>query len=148
MSTGDGEARAPALTQRPMPAGLHRRDLLPLPTLVLALRPPRAVAQARYPSRPVQLLVPWAAGGGTDVVARMIASLLERDLGQPFVVVNRTSGGGGGGPPPLPHAPPPGPTLRLLAPAIAKLPWSGRTQAPPPRPTPPAPGNQETPRGL
>ena len=40
-----------------------------------------ALAQARWPNRPIQLLVPWGAGGGTDATARIVGSLLERDLG-------------------------------------------------------------------
>jgi tripartite-type tricarboxylate transporter receptor subunit TctC len=47
-----------------------------------------------YPDRPLTLIVPWGAGGGTDAVARMIASLMEKDLGQPVNVVNRTGGSG------------------------------------------------------
>lgn len=50
-----------------------------------------AAAQA-YPSRPVTLIVPWGAGGGTDATARIIASLLEKELGQPMTVVNRKIG--------------------------------------------------------
>ncbi len=46
-------------------------------------------AQAQYPQRPVQLIVPWGAGGGTDATARIIAALLEKELKQPFNVVNR-----------------------------------------------------------
>jgi tripartite-type tricarboxylate transporter receptor subunit TctC len=45
-------------------------------------------------SRPITLIVPWGAGGGTDAVARMIGSLMEKDLGQPVNVVNRTGGSG------------------------------------------------------
>ena len=52
-----------------------------------------AFAQA-YPSRPVTVVVPWGAGGGTDATARIVAALLEKDLGQPFNVVNRTGGSG------------------------------------------------------
>ncbi len=52
-----------------------------------------AMAQT-YPDRPITMVVPWGAGGGTDAVARMIASLMERDLGQPINVVNRTGGSG------------------------------------------------------
>ena len=37
-----------------------------------------ALAQPRWPVRPVQLLCPWAAGGGTDAVVRIIANLLEK----------------------------------------------------------------------
>jgi tripartite-type tricarboxylate transporter receptor subunit TctC len=40
-------------------------------------------AQA-YPARPVTVVVPWGAGGGTDATARIVAALLEKDLGQPF----------------------------------------------------------------
>ncbi|EFK97644.1 conserved hypothetical protein, partial [sediment metagenome] len=40
-------------------------------------------AFAQYPNRPITLVVPWGAGGGTDAVARFIASLMEKDLGQP-----------------------------------------------------------------
>ena len=47
-----------------------------------------AMAQ-KYPDRPITLVVPWGAGGGTDAVARMIGSLMEKDLGQPVNVVNR-----------------------------------------------------------
>lgn len=55
--------------------------------------PGAAVAQD-YPERPVTLLVAWDAGGGTDVLARMFASELEKALGQPVNVVNQTGGGG------------------------------------------------------
>ena len=47
-----------------------------------------------YPNRPITFIVPWGAGGGTDAVARIMASLLERDLGKPVNVVNRTGGSG------------------------------------------------------
>jgi len=62
--------------------------------LALALCAIAAAAQAQYPQRPVQLIVPWGAGGGTDATARIIASLLEKELKQPFNVVNRTGGSG------------------------------------------------------
>ena len=51
-------------------------------------------AHAQYPQRPIQLIVPWGAGGGTDATARIIAALLEKDLKQPINVVNRTGGSG------------------------------------------------------
>src|SRR5947209_20254712 len=56
-------------------------------TAGLGLKP--GFAQA-YPARPVTVIVPWGAGGGTDATARIVAALLENDLGQPFNVVNRT----------------------------------------------------------
>jgi tripartite-type tricarboxylate transporter receptor subunit TctC len=51
-------------------------------------------ALAAYPDRPITLIVPWGAGGGTDAVARILATLMEKDLGQPINVVNRTGGSG------------------------------------------------------
>ena len=47
-----------------------------------------------FPDRPVQLIVPWAAGGGMDSVMRIFAAGLEAELKQPVNVVNRTGGGG------------------------------------------------------
>src|SRR5258705_13511947 len=48
-----------------------------------------AAAQEKYPSRTVEIVVPFAAGGGTDVLARLLADGLGRRLGQSFVVLNR-----------------------------------------------------------
>ena len=63
--------------------------------LALAVLATAATAQAQqYPQRPVQLIVPWGAGGGTDATARIIGTLLEKELKQPFNVVNRTGGSG------------------------------------------------------
>ena len=53
-----------------------------------------SIANAAWPERPITLIVPWGAGGGTDATARIIASLLERELKQPVNVVNRTGGNG------------------------------------------------------
>ncbi|WP_332712220.1 tripartite tricarboxylate transporter substrate binding protein [Pelagibacterium mangrovi] len=51
-------------------------------------------ALAEWPERAVTVIVPWAAGGGTDATARAVAQELEERFGQPFNVVNRTGGGG------------------------------------------------------
>ena len=53
-----------------------------------------AERDAVYPSRSVSVVVPWAAGGGTDRVARFWADAYQQELGVPFVVENRTGGGG------------------------------------------------------
>jgi len=58
-----------------------------------ALSAATATAQSDYPNRPVQILVPAAAGGGTDTTARMIADHLSRTMGQNFYVENRGGGG-------------------------------------------------------
>lgn len=52
-----------------------------------------AAAQSSYPSRPVSFVVPYTAGGSTDVITRMIAKRLEQRLGQSFVVENRPGAG-------------------------------------------------------
>lgn len=71
-----------------------------------------AVAQA-YPDRPVRIVVPFAAGGGSDVVGRAIAQKLSDKLGQSFVVENRTGAGGSLGASQVARATPDGYTLLL-----------------------------------
>lgn len=55
---------------------------------VLACMPGTASAQEKYPSRPVEVLVPWGPGGGSDQTARMLAKYLEAELKTSFPVVN------------------------------------------------------------
>jgi tripartite-type tricarboxylate transporter receptor subunit TctC len=49
---------------------------------------------ADYPTRPIQLMVGFPAGGSTDVAARIVAAVAEKELGQPVVVVNKSGAGG------------------------------------------------------
>ena len=93
-----------------------------------ALAATPALAQARWPARPVQLLCPWAAGGGTDAVLRMIGILLEKELGQPFNVINRTGGSGVVGHSAISQAAPDGYTLGMITAEICMLHWQGLTE--------------------
>ena len=51
-----------------------------------------AAAQEKFPSRPIEMIIPTAAGGGTDISLRMLAEIVEPILGQKVVVVNKTDG--------------------------------------------------------
>jgi tripartite-type tricarboxylate transporter receptor subunit TctC len=76
---------------------------------------------ADYPVRPITFIVPWGAGGGTDAVGRIMASLLERDLGRPVNVVNRTGGSGVVGHSAIANARPDGYTIGILTVEIAMM---------------------------
>nr|WP_306268839.1 tripartite tricarboxylate transporter substrate binding protein [Pararhizobium sp. IMCC3301] len=52
------------------------------------------LAWAEYPEKAINLIVPYGAGGGTDLSARILAPALEKELGQPVIVVNKPGGGG------------------------------------------------------
>jgi tripartite-type tricarboxylate transporter receptor subunit TctC len=86
-----------------------------------------ATAQAQYPQRPIQLIVPWGAGGGTDATARIIGSLLEKDLKQPVNVVNRTGGSGVVGHDAIAKATPDGYTIGLITVEITMMHHVGLT---------------------
>lgn len=71
---------------------MHRRPFLGLAAQALAIA--RAQATPRYPDRPIRFIVPFPAGGGTDVWARMVAEDMQAELGQPVLIENRAGGGG------------------------------------------------------
>lgn len=93
-------------------------------TLLAAALP--AAAQS-YPARPITLIVPWGAGGGTDATARIVGSLLEKELGQPVTVVNRTGGSGVVGHSAIASAAPDGYTLGMATVEIGMMHWQGLT---------------------
>jgi tripartite-type tricarboxylate transporter receptor subunit TctC len=108
----------------------RRRFLVASATAVLAgtLALTAAQAQAAYPERPITLIVPWGAGGGTDATARIVASLLEKELGQPINVVNRTGGSGVVGHSAIAEAEPDGYTLGIATVEIGMMHWQGLTE--------------------
>lgn len=83
-----------------------------------------AHAADNYPKRPITLIVPFAAGGGTDGVARIVGTLLEKELGQPVNVINRPGGNGVVGHAAIAAAAPDGYTLGMLTSDIAMLHWT------------------------
>jgi tripartite-type tricarboxylate transporter receptor subunit TctC len=74
------------------------------------------------------MIVPWAAGGGTDAIARVVASLLEKDLGTPVNVVNRTGGSGVVGHQTIAAAAPDGYTIGIITAEIAMMRHQGLTE--------------------
>ena len=73
---------------------MHRRTLITAASLSLLGAAPLAWSQAAYPTKPVRLVVPFAPGGTTDIVARVLAEKIGGPLGQQMIVENRAGGGG------------------------------------------------------
>ena len=94
----------------------------------LSLTTGAALAQDAYPERPIQMVVPWAAGGGTDAVGRVIASRLQEELGVPVNVVNRTGGSGVVGHSAIANAEPDGYTIGIMTIEIDMMHWQGLTE--------------------
>src|SRR5215813_8049989 len=92
----------------------RRLFLYVLAVEVFALRLVSRVAKAQdYPTRPVKLIVPYAAGGPTDVCARLIAQKLSEYFGRQFYVENIGGGGGNIGTGQAAKAPPDGYTVLI-----------------------------------
>ena len=83
----------------------------------LVLIPTLAFAQA-YPAKPVRIVVPFPAGGATDVVARLLAQRLSEAWGQSVIVENRAGAGGNIGADAAAHSPPDGYTLLMTSGSI------------------------------
>ncbi|UCF99199.1 MAG: tripartite tricarboxylate transporter substrate binding protein [Spirochaetaceae bacterium] len=78
--------------------------------------------EGEYPNKPIQLIVPWGAGGRTDINARMFASVAPKYLGQPVVVVNKAGGGSVIGGEFVANADPDGYTLIAMTPGTNVFP--------------------------
>jgi len=104
-----------------------RRTVLRLAAALVALAlAPAALAQ--YPNRPITLVVPWGAGGGTDATARILASIMEKELKQPINVVNRTGGSGVVGHSAIAEGTADGYTIGLITVEIGMMHWQGLTK--------------------
>jgi tripartite-type tricarboxylate transporter receptor subunit TctC len=98
----------------------HRRQFLRLAAGAAALPAmPYIVRAQAYPTRPVRIIVPFAAGGGTDITARLIGQWLSERLRQQFIIENRPGGGGNIGTEAVVRAQPDGYTLLLVSAANA-----------------------------
>ena len=95
----------------------HRRHFLNVAALacagVFALSPASVLAQDAWPSKPVRIIVPFPAGGSTDVVARQLALHLSTAFGQQFIVDNKAGAGGNIGTDAMAKAAPDGYTIGL-----------------------------------
>jgi tripartite-type tricarboxylate transporter receptor subunit TctC len=100
-----------------------------LAALTFGAATPGALAQAKFPNHPIRLLVPFAPGGGVDVVARIVGQKLGERIGQPILVESKPGGGGVIAVNELMRSEPDGYTLLMTTsshatlPAFAKLPW-------------------------
>jgi tripartite-type tricarboxylate transporter receptor subunit TctC len=90
----------------------RRRLLLAAAAGPVALHTPNAMAEA-WPTKPVRIVVPFATGGTTDVLARVLAPHLERTFEQPFTVDNKAGSGGNLGAAEVAKSPPDGYTLLM-----------------------------------
>ena len=99
---------------------LPRRQFLHLAAGAAALPAVSRIARAQaYPSRPVRIIVGFAAGGSADILARLMGQWLSERLGQPFVIENRPGAGSNIGTEAVVRAPPDGYTLLLASSANA-----------------------------
>jgi tripartite-type tricarboxylate transporter receptor subunit TctC len=82
-------------------------------SLLIADLPTQAQAQDNYPSRPIRMIVPFSAGGPTDIVGRVMGAKMGEVLGQQFVIDNRTGAGGNIGADAVAKATPDGYTILM-----------------------------------
>jgi tripartite-type tricarboxylate transporter receptor subunit TctC len=100
--------------------GAPRRALLGAAAILPFARP--ALAQPRYPDRPIRVYVPWTPGGATDIQMRSVCDIAQRHLGQPIVVENRAGASGTLGAVAVREAKPDGYTLSQMAAGVFRMP--------------------------
>ena len=79
------------MTRNPLP---RRHTLAAACALALAAALPGAALAQAYPNKPITMIVPFPAGGTTDILARIMGKALEGELGQPVVIDNKGGAGG------------------------------------------------------
>lgn len=102
-------------------AGILKGALVSLVAGTLLAGP--AWADDQWPAQPIELYVPYSAGSTTDLVARILAEPLEKELGQPIVIEYRTGAGGAVGATALKNADPDGYTIGLIVSGNVVQPW-------------------------
>jgi tripartite-type tricarboxylate transporter receptor subunit TctC len=95
------------------------RALLRAAAFAAILIGPTAASAADYPAHPITLVVPYAAGGGNDVIARIVAERMSTSLGQQIVIENRGGAGGTIATRQVAHAAPDGYTLLIATSSLA-----------------------------
>lgn len=95
--------------------------------VVLSISMISSAATAAWPEKPITLIVPWGAGGGTDTTARIVGKALSEELGVPVNVVNRTGGQGVIGHSAIANAKADGYTLGMMTAEITMMHWTGLT---------------------
>ncbi|MGJ7545812.1 tripartite tricarboxylate transporter substrate binding protein [Variovorax sp. LT1R16] len=89
---------------------------------------PASAQSGAYPNRPIELIVPFAAGGGTDVLARSLAESARKHLPQSLIVINKAGASGGVGWSELIHAKPDGYKLAIITVELTMIPHMGLTK--------------------
>lgn len=102
------------------------KRLLGLTAAAAAMFAAIGTAQAAWPERPITIIVPYSAGGGTDATGRFFAAGLKPILGVPVNVVNRTGASGLTGMSAMANAKPDGYTIGLISNAIGRFHWEGQ----------------------
>lgn len=97
---------------------MFKKTNLGLAIVATGLTLAAAPVLAEYPDRPVTVIVPWDAGGGTDTIIRIFSTAFEEAMGQPINVVNRTGGSGVVGHSAIAQSQPDGYTLGACTPEI------------------------------
>lgn len=93
--------------------------------LSLAISASALEAKVNFPTKPITVICPWTAGGGTDTILRALCKQAEKHLGQTITVVNQTGGGGAVGHAAIMNARPDGYTLGMITFELNSLPPQG-----------------------